>query len=125
MLEQFSPPPDGKLVPLDAFFEDDIDLYGTREIDWNLAPQKLQSGDLSLLPPHVGQAIRLIANHSDVVALSRTLGLDPVVLVIGLLAYASRKHRSAARLARAIFGGGVPASALAVARTLGIEQPAA
>ena len=97
----------------------------SRNIDWDLAPQKLQAGDLSMLPDYAAQAVREAAAHDDVVALARTLGLDPVVLVIGLLASAARKHRSAARLARAIFGGAIPASALAVARVLGIERSAA
>jgi hypothetical protein len=96
-----------------------------RSIDWDLAPQKLQSGDLSLLPGYAERAIRQAAADGHVVALARTLGLDPVVLVVGLVAYASRKHRSAARLARAIFGGAIPASALTLARTLGIDRSAA
>jgi hypothetical protein len=124
--ELFSPPPVGKLIPADVDFEEDSDLFDIGDaIVWDEAPHKLRSGDLSMLPGYAESAIREAAAHSDVVALARTLGLDPAVLVIGLLAYASRRHRSAARLARAIFGGAIPASALAVARTLGIDRSAA
>jgi hypothetical protein len=49
------------------------------------------------------------ATTKDVVALARTLDLDPVVLVVGLLARTVRSHRTAARIARAIFGGKPPA----------------
>jgi hypothetical protein len=119
----FSPPPDGMLR---ADFVEETDLSSIAgTIVWDEAPHKLQSGDLSMLPGYAEHAIREAAAHSHVAALAHTLGLDPVVLVIGLLAYAARKHRSAARLARAIFGGAIPASALAVARMLGIDRSAA
>ena len=122
-IELFSLPPE---KPADAYFAEDAGLSPVaRNIDWDLAPQKLQAGDLSMLPDYAAQAIREAAAHDDVVALARTLGLDPVVLVIGLLASAARKHRSAARLARAIFGGATPASVLAVARMLRIDHSAA
>jgi hypothetical protein len=76
-------------------------------IDWDLAPQKLRSGDLSMLVSAVEQAIREAASNKQVIALARTLGLDPVVFIVGLLAPAARSHRAAARIARAIFGSEV------------------
>jgi len=123
-IELFSLPPEEK--PAGAYFAEDSGLsHVARNIDWDLTPQKLQVGDLSMLPDHAAQVIREAAAHADVVALARTLGLDPVVLVIGLLANAARKHRSAARVTRAIFGGAVPAAALTVARVLRIGGPVA
>jgi hypothetical protein len=83
-------------------------------IDWDLAPRELQSGDLSTLPIDLAEAIREGATIEDVVALARTLDLDPVGLIVGLLAHAARSHRTAARIARAIFGGEPPADAFAV-----------
>jgi hypothetical protein len=100
-----------------------LDLSSTTQlIDWNLAPQTLQSGDLSMLASAVEQAIRKAATNKDVVALARTLDLDPVVLIVGLLAHAARSHRTAARITRAIFGGEPPAEASAVLRLLGVER---
>ncbi|HEV2955299.1 MAG TPA: VIT domain-containing protein [Xanthobacteraceae bacterium] len=74
-------------------------------IAWDLAPHRLQAGDLGDLDPAVVRAIRDLAARADVIALAKKLALDPLVLVIGLLArmWADR-DRSAARIARAIFG---------------------
>jgi hypothetical protein len=93
-----------------------------RVIDWDLAPQKLQLGDLSMLPPTDERAIRNAATNKDVVTLAQTLGLEPLVLIIGLLAHAARSHRTAARIARAIFGGEPPAKTSRIVRLLGIDR---
>jgi hypothetical protein len=90
-------------------------------IDWDRAPQKLQSGDLSALPVSAARAISNAAAKAEVVAFAATLCLDPVVLVIGLLAYTARSHRTAARIARAIFGGEPPAAARALLLYIGPE----
>jgi hypothetical protein len=90
-------------------------------IDWDRAPQKLQSGDLSALPVFAARAIRNAAAKAEVTALATTLCLDPIVLVIGLLAYTARSHRTAARIARAIFGGEPPAAARTLLLYLGPE----
>jgi hypothetical protein len=104
-------------------FDQELDLSSTIQVvDWDLAPQKLLSGDLSMLASAVERAIRKAATNKDVVALARTLDLDPVVLVVGLLAHAARSHRTAARIARAIFGGKPPAETSAILRQLGIER---
>jgi hypothetical protein len=74
-------------------------------IDWDAAPQRLQAGDLSVLDREVARAIRSAAAITEVVAFARRLGLDPVALVVGLVARSeSLISRSAARLAKAIFG---------------------
>jgi hypothetical protein len=82
----------------------DLSIVATR-IDWDAVPQRLQAGDLSALNREVALAIRSAAVIPDVIALARELSLDPVVLVVGLVARSqSLKIRSAARLAKAIFG---------------------
>jgi hypothetical protein len=75
-------------------------------IDWNTAPKQLQAGDLSSLDTDMAKLIRDAAVLDEVSALARSLGLDPVVLVIGLLArMQAASNRSAARIARTIFRG--------------------
>jgi hypothetical protein len=75
-------------------------------IDWDLAPDQIQAGDLSILNHDIVRAIRELASRRSIVALSKRLGLDPVVLVIGLAAReAASQNRSAARVAKAIFRG--------------------
>src|SRR5262249_36112636 len=82
----------------------DLSILATR-IDWDAAPRLLQAGNLSALDREVARAIRSAAVIPDVIALARELSLDPVVLVVGLVARSqSLKSRSAARLAKAIFG---------------------
>jgi len=88
-------------------------------IDWDQAPQQLQSGDLSSLDADAVRAIREAATNKVLVALAATLQLDPVVVVVGLLAHAAGpSNRTAARIARAIFTGDPLKEALAVARLL-------
>ena len=82
----------------------DLSGLGAR-IDWDAAPQRLQAGDLSALDREVARAIQTAAALTEVVVLARQLALDPVALVIGLIARSeSSRSRSAARLAKAIFG---------------------
>jgi hypothetical protein len=91
-------------------------------INWNLAPQRLRSGDLPALDPAAVQAIREAAATSEVIALARRLAIDPVVLVIALMARAqSARNRSAARLARAILDSLPRQDADAAARLLGLD----
>jgi hypothetical protein len=67
-------------------------------------------------------AIRQAAAIKDVIAVAQKLGLDPVVLVIGLLAHVARSNRTAARLARAIFGGEPPPEISAIVTMLRLDQ---
>ena len=79
----------------------DLSGLGAR-IDWDVAPQRLQAGDLSALDRDV---VRAATALTDVVVLARQLALDQVSLVIWLIArFESSRNRSAARLAKAIFG---------------------
>jgi hypothetical protein len=74
-------------------------------IDWDQAPHRLQAGDLAELDPAIARAIRDLAARPDVIDVANKLKLDPLVLVIGLLArMQGDRNRSAARIARAIFG---------------------
>lgn len=74
-------------------------------IGWDQAPHRLQIGDLVDLDPTVTRAIRDIAARSEIIELARKLAIDPLVLVIGLLArMQAYRNRSAKRIARAIFG---------------------
>jgi hypothetical protein len=87
------------------FALDHADLSGLGpKIDWDAAPQRLQAGDLSTLEPDVAQAIRSAAAIAEVLAIARQLALDPVVLVLGLIARSeASRSRSAARLTKTIF----------------------
>ena len=100
-----------------------IDLSGLcTRIDWDSEPARLRAGDLSTLDQGVARAIREAAGIDEVRDLADQLGLDPVILVIGLMARAaSSGNRSAARIAHAIFGNAPPEARLdAVARVLRI-----
>jgi hypothetical protein len=90
-------------------------------MNWDFAPDRLQAGDLKGLASSVQEAIRKAAAKSEVIALARTLGLDPIVLVIGLMAHAlAPQNRSARRLARAILSDTLSEEQKTVARGLGL-----
>jgi hypothetical protein len=92
-----------------------------RNMNWDFAPDRLQGGDLRGLSSSVQEAIRKAAAKSDVIALARTLGLDPIVLVIGLMAHAvAQKNRSARRLASVLLPNTFTDELKAVARGLGL-----
>jgi hypothetical protein len=92
------------------------------KIDWNAAPQRLQAGDLSALDREVALAIHSAAAIPEVVAFARQFGLDPVVLVIGLVARCEASiSRSAARLAKAIFGDIIREGLNDIAQMLGLK----
>jgi len=75
------------------------------KIDWDAAPQRLQAGDLSAVGREVALTIHSAAAIPEVVAFARQLGLDPVALIIGLVARSEASiSRSAARVAKAILG---------------------
>jgi hypothetical protein len=60
-----------------------------RKIGWDDNPEALRQGDLSGLAPDVILAIRRAAELPEVVHLAQMLGVDPVIVVIALLA---REH---------------------------------
>jgi hypothetical protein len=92
-----------------------------KSMNWDFAPDRLQAGDLAGLGASVQEAIRKAAAKSEVMALARTLGLDPIVLVIGLMAHAvAQQNRSARRLARAVLSDHLTDEQKTVARGLGL-----
>jgi hypothetical protein len=101
-----APKPSRAFVPTIAPEPTHADLSGLiGRIDWDAAPQQLQAADLSTLDREVALAIRSAAAIPEVVAFARQLGVDPVALVVGLIARSeSSTSRSAARLAKAILG---------------------
>jgi hypothetical protein len=99
------------------------DLSGlARRIDWASAPKQLQAGDLSGLASDVAQAIRAAAATREAIDLAKAFGLTPVALIIGLVAHAAASgNRSAARIARAIFGGRADAEIAAATQQLRVS----
>lgn len=99
-------------------------LAARRSIDWDADPAALQAGNLSVLDAEVAQAIRLAAARPEVMAFASRFGIDPVRLVLALLARSqAAASRSARRLARAMLAG-VPEGQLeTLARRLGFSGP--
>lgn len=95
-----------------------------RSIDWDANPAALQAGNLSGLDAEVAETIRLAAARPEVVAFASQFGIDPVKLVLALLARSqATASRSARRLARALLAG-VPEGRLeTLARRLGFSTP--
>src|SRR5262249_32314483 len=92
-----------------------------RRIDWDQDPDALRRGDLTGLPADAADAIRAAAQLPTVAALAQTLGVDPVALVIALIARAAGKSsRSAQRIARAVLGKTAPAVIEPVLREIGL-----
>lgn len=76
------------------------------QIDWDVFPDKLASGDLSSLEPEVREEILRLARGGKCLAISRILRIDPVRIVIATLALAAAwRSRSAQRISRNILGG--------------------
>jgi hypothetical protein len=72
-------------------------------IDWDDNPQGLSNGDLSRLESDVAHAVRNAAARAAIRKLAAALGLDPLVLMVALMARAaSSQSRTAARLARTL-----------------------
>ena len=90
-------------------------------IDWDADPGKLQAGDLSGLDCETKKAIRRASTLPEVSALAKKLGIQPVHLIIGLLARAAAsRSRTANRLARALLGAAPEAVLSDLARRLGL-----
>ena len=74
-------------------------------IAWDTSPQRLQAGDLTVLDGALTDPIRRIAAELFVIQEARSVGCEPVVFVIALLAKTvARRSRTADRIARAILG---------------------
>lgn len=91
-------------------------------LPWDLAPQQLQAGDLSMLPPEDASAITRAAAEPSLVEVAAGLGIAPVVLVVALLALTlGARNRSAARTARSILGKAPRSEARKAAAALGLD----
>ncbi|MFO1086395.1 MAG: VIT domain-containing protein [Reyranellaceae bacterium] len=90
-------------------------------IDWDADPGKLQAGDLSGLDRETKKAIRRTSTLPEVSALAKKFGMQPVHLIVGLLArVAAGRNRTAARLARALLAGAPDTAIADLARRLGL-----
>lgn len=91
-------------------------------IDWDISPNNLIAGDLSKIEQTAAPWIEHVAARPDVVALAGELNVEPVILIVGLVARAhASKSRSAARVAKAILGAQQSARVDALAFSLGLE----
>ena len=90
-------------------------------IDWDADPGKLQAGDLSGLDRETKKAIRRASTLPEVSALAKKIGIQPVLLIVGLLARAAAsRSRTAQRLAHALLGSAPEAALSDLARRLGL-----
>jgi hypothetical protein len=75
------------------------------KIDWSNAGAGLANGQLTRLPAEIVNEIQMLAQRPDIVQRAAELGLDPIKLVIALIARRVRaRNRAAARVLRAIKG---------------------
>jgi hypothetical protein len=75
------------------------------KIDWSNAGTQLANGQLTSLPTEIVNQIQALAQQPDIVQRAAELGLDPIKLVIALIASSVRaRNRAAARVLRAIKG---------------------
>ena len=75
------------------------------EIDWSDVGAQLANGQLTSLPTEIVNEIQALAQQPDIVQRAAELGLDPIKLVIALIACrVSARNRAAARVLRAIKG---------------------
>jgi sugar phosphate isomerase/epimerase len=82
----------------------------------------LISGDLSGLEPAAAAIIERAAATRGVIALARRMKIDPVVLLIGLLARSQEAiNRTAARVAKAILGKRQVSEVEQISAQLGLE----
>jgi hypothetical protein len=91
-------------------------------IDWDRAPNQLMAGDLTGLDPSDVPMLKHAAKLPEVLALAEQLKIDPVVLVVALLARSqSPGNRSATRIAKAILGNGNNEDVCRIAQLLGLS----
>ena len=97
-----------------------LSKIGSR-IDWDISPNHLLNSDLSALDPQDAWLIERAAALQEVIALAKQMNIDPIVLIVALIARSqSLRSRSAARIAKAIFGDGFTEELRSIAGTLGL-----
>jgi hypothetical protein len=72
------------------------------QIDWNQAPNRLLEGDLSQLPPRLAERLADWAADDDLVDLAAALGVEPIRLLLALVASLRPSDPTACRLARTL-----------------------
>jgi len=91
------------------------------KIDWDISPNHLLAGDLSALDPQDALLIERAAALPEAIALAKQMNIDPIVLIVALIARSqSRRNRSAARIAKAVFGDGFTDELRSIAGKLGL-----
>ncbi|WP_199699280.1 VIT domain-containing protein [Oleomonas cavernae] len=91
-------------------------------IDWDRSPGQLVAGDVSGLGREIALLIGVAAVRPDVTHLATQLKLDPVMLVVALIARSlGEGNRSAARIAKAVLGSGITEELRRLAAALGLE----
>lgn len=76
-----------------------------RTIDWSGSPSRLVAGDLSDLDPVTAGKLWELAGNPRITEEANRLSMDPILVVIGLLARAlAPNDRTAARVERSLFG---------------------
>ena len=89
------------------------------KIDWDISPNQLLAGNLSILDPQDAWLIERAAASPEVVAVAKQLNINPIALIVALIArLQSLKNRSAARIAKAIFGDGFTEALRDIAKKL-------
>jgi hypothetical protein len=89
------------------------------KIDWDISPNRLLAGDLSALDPQDARLIERAAALPEAIALAKQMNIDPIVLIVALIARSqSLRNRSAARIAKAIFGDGFTEELRSIAEKL-------
>jgi hypothetical protein len=90
-------------------------------IDWDMSPNELLAGDLSVLDPQQASLIEQIAAQPEVTALAKRMKIDPTVLVVALLAQSEASgNQSAARIAKSVLGVQPTDELLEVAELIGL-----
>ncbi len=85
-------------------------LPSSLAIDWRRQAPRLWRGDLSGLDPELADLIRALAQDEEVVQLAHRLGLEPILLVLYLIARCeSDRDRYARRFARQLVRSAAPA----------------
>jgi hypothetical protein len=99
------------------------DLLGIgSKIDWDTSPNQIIAGDTSELDPIDARMIEQAAATTEVIALAKRMNINPIVLIIALIARSkSLGNRSAHRIAKAIIGPSFAKEAQSVARVLGLR----
>jgi hypothetical protein len=90
-------------------------------IDWDISPNLLLAGDLSALDRQEASLIERAAALPEAIALAKQMNIDPVVLIVALIARSqSLRNRSAARIAKAILGARTTEELRSIAGKLGL-----